>query len=478
MIRYFSQHLKRAFFRLQGAFSRRGGPAKTLLIFVLTIIVALFIAGFIPVNLPFVPAKISSAVENTMGGSCKIEKVTVALWSGFRVSHISLKTPANREKVFDVTVPQVRVGFRLLPLLFKHLRLHELVVDKPVAVVRVNPAKAAPPHPVPPLPKNAPAPKAPARASAKPAFLVALPGLLSGFSFSLGTARVKSGAFTLTSGGNPLVEAVDIDVSASLSSLSAGEAEISVGRIKALDSWEIRDFLIKCRLKGATANVDRMEASLYGGHVTGEGSYDLASAKIDTFDLNVKHLDIGPFYEDMKNRQGRFKGKADMSVHLGHCASSPESMSGRGIARIIDFSVEEVPAQKLAQVKVLMPLFKKLVLEKVDADFTLKHGKITTDRVDGTGKLYDVHASGWIGFDAMLNEDVKVTLTEAMVPQFAQFADYAFIRGPDGRYVMLFNVSNTFSEPVITIDNKIVQHTVKKLLFEAGKSLGRFLKKN
>jgi hypothetical protein len=463
------QFLKTAFARFYGVYTRRSAPLKALMLFVIILFAGIFIAGFIPIDLPFVPAQISSTAEKALGGSCTVGKVTVALWSGFRVRDIVIKMPPDREMALEAEVPEIRVGFRILPLIFKHLRLHECVVYKPVVKVRLNPKKA-------PVSSTAPRQHT-ASSGSRPGFSLSLPGPLSGFSFSLGAARVESGAFTLVSGGALTAEAADLDVAASLSSLASGSGKISIGRIRVLDSWKVAGLLLKFSLRGDKLNIDKLDASMYGGRISGEGVYDLKSAKADTFDLNVRHLEIGPFYEDMKNRQGRFKGQADMTVHLGPCAPSPESLQGNGTLRVRDFSAEQIPLQKAAGFKILAPLFSQLMLNKLDVDFSMKKGRIFTARVDGSGKLYDLHASGWVGFDAALNEDVKVTLTEVMVPQLANLIEYAFIRGPDGRYVMLFKVSGTLNDPVITLDKKIVQNTVNKVLFQVGKSLGRYLKR-
>lgn len=436
-------------------FRNRSDLVKVLILLPFLLGFIILLAGFFPISLPVVSEKLSQGLSDALGAPCRVGKTTVTLWSGVSCQNIVIRTV--QDLGVSVEIPRLQVNFNLIPLVFKHIRIQTVSVEKPIIQIRLSPLK-----------KTKQSPKVVLESRN---FLGALPEPFSRFTLSVGLAEIVSGQIRMTGAEKVLMDCKELGIKVHLADLKSGATEITVKTVRLVDAWHINNVICTGKLENSDLRIEKLQGDLYGGRFKGKGVLDWVKARLITLNLNISGLDVGQFYADIPSRQGRLEGRADASVTLKDCALEPDSLKGEGELLLSQLDIEEIPIQKVASIQFLLPLFKKIMIHKLKADFHLASGRVCTDKVSGEGDLFRVSANGWLALNGDMDENLQVTMLRPGLARFSKIMQYAFMKDSNGDYILRAKLTGTFSDPTFTLDRANVRNSVEKIFRDVGRGL-------
>jgi hypothetical protein len=417
----------------------------------------ILVAGFIPVSLPVLRNQVVAIAEKNLGGPCAVDKMTVRLWSGVSLKGVHVFFVRASGDTVSADVESINLSWSLLPLLFKHVHVKALTIERPAAHIR----KAAKPVVTRKVEKD---------------MQKSLQETVEGmpYTFSLKNIRVRRGRFSVLAPSGHVLSAAGIKVD-----LAVGLKEvIFAGGSCAVDSLRlgpqgtlVSDLFVKTEVRAWEVSVNKISGRFYDGKISGKGAVRLDINRIKDFEFSVTKINLEKYYGSLNLDQGSLRGYADASVSLSPSFLAPDSLRGRGNVLLTSVQAQMTPIQQSIPLKTFVPKLANLEFSRIRCPFIIRNGKIINDNMTGEGNLVDFQSKGWAALDGYLMQNIELILHDDFADALPRVLQYPLITNRKGQRTLLLTLTNTFEEPRIAMDKKALNRTIGRALFDIQKGL-------
>ncbi|MCU0608438.1 MAG: AsmA-like C-terminal region-containing protein [Chitinispirillaceae bacterium] len=440
-------------------------------VIIAAIMLSAFLAGFLPLS----PPALKHTAEKIVAGlvdSCSIGNVTVTLWSGISLNHVSCSWHDAANQSFSCAIPRIAVSYHLLPLLFQNCIVKEIRIEKPDIYCI--------------LPSNPPGTRAPAAAlfsaDSLSKQLAAIPFTVIIRSISLSEAHI-----TVLQKKQALAEVTGLDCSMKIKlkrTLNI-EGKCTIADIALVNQWHLTKLKCDFHLAGLTAVIDRCGADCYGGRVTLDGSLDLAKNSLESLRLSAKGLHLDQCYAAAKAGPGTVTGTLTAAMTFHKSQLFTDSLKAKGHLKISDLSASNLPIQKTLFVGLFIPKMASLKFSRISSDLVLGRGRLHTENFNGFGDVLDFKAHGSIGLNGYVNEKVTVIFSRDFTRTLPDLVRTSLLPVPPDRRSFSCTVRGFMQNPLVAVDQRIINRTaanalnsdgVKKTFGKIGKSIGKLFK--
>jgi hypothetical protein len=418
------------------------------------------IAGFIPFSSRVLRDKVEQALCQSVVTTCTIRNITVTPWFGFTVEGLELAKKDSAMSL-SVSVPRVRLSYRLVPLLFKVVVIKKFSLERPV-VRCVLPA--APPR----ARTRAPAQKKQVSIDDVRAVLAQFP-----FVVVVNNISVSRGEATIEQGGAPVAYAKGVDVSmdVGLKKDVTLHGKFGADLLRLLNQWEITRLKTDLALDGFSVALKRCTAEFYRGQIDVSGRADIAKNVLEEAQIDVSNVDVKRLYSEARLGAGECSGWCDASLKLDKSIIHPDSLKGKGHVRLSKVQARDLPLQKSIIVLIATPRLTNISFSKITAECIVQKGKVLTVPVMGDGDPLVFTSTGWVGFDGSVSQKVEGTFSRDLVATLQPIVANSLDEAENGKRGFKCSVSGPFANPKVIIDQRIVNRAVNNVVGEIGRGL-------
>jgi uncharacterized protein involved in outer membrane biogenesis len=431
----------------------------------LGVLASIIIIGFVPFSNTMIKNTIERIIRESLPGSMSIEKTTITLWSGISLKNVRYSYKDQKNAMIDCSIRHITVSYYLLPILFKHLIVKNVTLDRPE--ILCNFPAAAP---------NKTNDDAPFSMSAFERVLGTIPYTIVVRNISVVDARIsiqREGRSELECNG------VTISMKVGLKRTLTLEGRLGIAELEIAKTWRIEKLKASLRVLGNEVTLKNCQASAYGGVLSIKGDADVSEGTLNGLDINVDNVKIGEWYRLNGVGQGELTGKLDAAVKLGYSKLVVDSLNGTGWIKMTNVSARNIPLQKSILVRLITPKLAAVRFSRIYSDFTLSKGKIHNEKCIGKGDPLDFTSDGWIGLGGGISQNAEGILSEDLVRVLPPMVKNSLLSvpGDDEKRSFKCAISGTFKNPKYHVDERIQQQTVHNVFDALGKGLGRFFKK-
>ena len=423
-----------------------------LLIFVAFIVAA----GFIPIDFPLVRNSFESALRGTGADSVHVGHASVTLWRGVALDSLFLSRPDPLGGRFSTRIPELRVSFRIFPLLVRHLAFRSITINKPQ--ITMTQKRVAPPVP------------------AKPLDLDTLVESFSKlpFTFSIKEMAISDGNLTVLDGRKAVVRAQGLNLQLGFRKIVDAEGKASITKVILERKWEIEDVDLRFRTVRTRFLLDQAKARFYGGDFSSSATLELSRNRLEEAKIALKGLDIARIYAVTDN-PGEVKGKADFELNLNRSRFSVAALLGNGKVEIKDLTAINMPIQKKLLVLLLVPDLAQLHFSSIRSEFTLRNKRVLAPDIQGKGEPLSFGSKGWVDFDGGLSQEATLFLEQKSARGLPPQIKNGMEQASDGRYYFGLDISGTFEEPRIALQKRYQERAVEELLRNVTNGIFNYL---
>ena len=414
----------------------------------------IIIAGFIPFSNTMLREKAVRILEQSSGASCSMQRFSLTPWLGFSMDGLAL-TKKDRQAMWQLSIPRVRMSYRILPLLFRFVVIRDIALEKP-QVRFILPSSPR---------QNQAREKAFTLRDARQ-MLAGLP-----FTIAVRNISVEEGAVSVEQKGQGLFAGSGINARMRIGYAKAPglAGKASAQRLTLYGLWDVENVHASLRVSDLDVVLEHCRGDFYGGKCIASGEADLGENVLEGFSAELSHVNLTKLYQASRIRQGQCDGRLDAKVEFGRSMLVPDSLNGRGKVALSRVSVHDLPLQNNLIVFVAVPQMRNITFSKISTSLEIRNGRVFTPDIQGDGDPLDIRADGWVAFDGYFSENMDGIFSRELVSSFHRVIANSLDDAPDGGKSFKCTVYGKFSNPRIDIDRKIQERAVSNVIDEVGK---------
>jgi hypothetical protein len=442
--------------------SRHSRLVRTLALWIGVPLCIILIAGFVPFSNNMLREKAVRMLEKASGAACSVQRLTITPWFGFSMDGLEL-TKKDRQMMWQVSIPHVRLSYRVLPLLFRYVVIQNFALEKPQ--MRLV------------LPASQRQNQAQEKAFTIEDIKQALAG--SPFTVAVKNISVEEGAVTVEQKGQGLFagSGINIRMRIGYAKTLALSGKASAERLTLYGLWDIENVRTSVRVNDLDVVLENCKGDFYGGKCSASGEADLGENMLEGFRAELSRVDLTRLYQASRIRQGQCDGRLDAKVEFGRSILAADSLKGRGKVALSKVSVHDLPLQNSLIVFIAVPQLRNITFSKISTSLEVHNGKIFTPDVRGDGDPIEIRADGWVAFDGYFSHRLDGIFSRELANSFHRVIANSLDDAPDGRKSFKCTVYGKFKNPQIEIDRQIQQRAVSNVIDEVGRGLGNLFKR-
>ncbi|MDD5173458.1 MAG: DUF748 domain-containing protein [Candidatus Omnitrophota bacterium] len=221
------------------------------------------------------------------------------------------------------------------------------------------------------------------------------------------------------------------------------DVEISSPRVS-LYGFKVENFTMSYMQRKGIMDIVKMQASLYGGTLTGSGRIDLVSKdgayqiKAEVKDMDIKKMKFDTAFKDY-DISGSIYSRFGFKGYL----SDPSKFSAWGKMNILNGKLWQLNLFRGMGTIVFRKDFSSVIFKEGSCDFSIKDRIIATNDLTLRSDLVDIIGVARIGFDNSITASLKAEFTDEGV-------DASNLAGAIERYSII-EISGTLKEPEFKI---------------------------
>lgn len=425
--------------------------AETAVSLIFLIILAVALAGFIPVSHPRITREALALLRRTGADSCSVGKVSVVLWKGIRVDGLYLAGPAGGTRRYSLHARSCSVQSNLLGAWMHIGRLRE--------AFRLSAADTAGGLNLPVLRRFL-------------SFCTNVPRDILGGDAEGATVRVFDGKTELLG-----CEEVSFTIQLTENTSAATRGTFSAGILKAGRAEIVRQLKAGFSGAGTVYTLTHCRGKVLDGRVNLEARIDLGRGALSSLACSVNDFDVGRLTSWISAGSGRLAGRGDCRISLDSSALALDSLRGKGAVSVADFEVAGFPFQQELVGMLQYPGLNCLHFRKLVSDFAIQPGGTIETDAKGDGDSLSIAASGWFRPDGRLNESLDCTLSKEATAALSEFARKTLPDVPGGGKNVRLRVYGNIDRPKVEIETlSILKKAVSNMFDEVRQGIMNLLR--
>jgi hypothetical protein len=436
----------------------QGKIARTVGLVGSGILLFIILLGFVPFSNQVLKIKVERILKESFVDSCTVDKLTITLWTGVSVKNIRCAWHDPSGVLYTCAVPEAGVSYHVLPIIFKHLIIKNIMLEKPRLTCIVPAAPALPPT-------------APHEQFSLDKFSDALAGFP--YTVFIKNITLSKARIFVTQKRNTIMDCrgLGLSMKIGLDRSIALDGACEADSVCLLEAWHLTRLKAGLKIRGLKVTLDNCKAECYGGRISARAGADLTRSTLDELGIAVSHVKLDQWYADEKAGPGRLTGKLDASMDFQPSMLCVDSLKASGTIKITGVAASDLPLQKNLIVVLAVPRLATMHFSKISSDLDLKNGKIFTENIKGEGDPMDFKADGWVDMDGRFSERVNAEFSGEFMRTLPPLFQKSLlpVEGDPDKRAFTCSASGTFKNPHVSVDQRIVNRAVENIITEIGK---------
>jgi hypothetical protein len=367
--------------------------------------------------------KIKGFLKYAAIDSCSVKKVSWTFCRGMVIKDLFIRERIDNRKSLQVILPEVRIDYRFFRVLRRWKKCKASLRN------RFSPKAKQ-------VPKSGE--KRKWRKGKRHVGSKILPALYSdvlhpGFLlFScINSVALDNASVIVDSSGSKVLYMSGLDCKIHVNKMDSTrlKMKLSTDKIKK-HALEASHMQMNIFFDGPLCSIRKMKGKIFNGKISGECNLNLKKNMITGGKIHLKNMLLEKVYTSKKNEDGTLSGRSDFSMTFDPGIAELRSLQGKGTFKMKDVSMDKLPAlRKFVRITDLPSLF-HLRFRKLEGDFYIKKGTITSKSITGEGKPVSIEASGWLKrnkgqynykvkgiFDPEYKDSISSIFWNALVPE-------------------------------------------------------------
>jgi hypothetical protein len=214
-------------------------------------------------------------------------------------------------------------------------------------------------------------------------------------------------------------------------------------------------------LERSVLSVDTLTARVLGGALAGRTRLDLAAGRLDTLALAVRGAGLAARATQPDEGDLTVEGGVDLELRLGPGPLHRDSLRGEGRLSAGRLTAEELPVLVTLARILRAPALRRSAFDSLLADVAIRPGGLQVTRLAGYGATLSFTSSGWIGYDGSLRQKAQGRLGATVLRGLDPVVRHSLLPGPGGSGRFACTVKGTLAQPVVTLDQRMVERAVE-----------------
>jgi hypothetical protein len=239
-----------------------------------------------------------------------------------------------------------------------------------------------------------------------------------------------------------------------------------------------KEISIMAYLNGDTLELKQGSGHFNSTHIEVAGRYTIRSGHLAYGKIDLRGLDLGMFYQSLKNSPGYLSGTADITINLYAGRLQPNALCGDAVIRGANLFARDIPVQRAPVLRRYFPDFQSLTFSTIEGEAKIHGHRIEIPGLWAQGDPLSFTISGAMDVGANMNfklygwlptryvKTLPLTVRESLVPEL--YDNYSFHCA----------ITGTFKNPTVTLDRSHYARAVKGVLTHFGKSILKFFGRN
>ncbi len=431
------------------------------------LLACIIVVGFIPFSNTALKNKAEQLLKESLSGQCAIGKLKITLWKGVIIQDVRYRSFDAEKGSLEIscTVPRITVSYILIPLLFKHLIVNTISLEKPEITIGL---------PEPDSRKNKQSEAFSIAAFSR--VLATVPYTVLVRNISISDARVNVGQ----NGREYFAgKGMDFSLKVGLNRELTLDGRLGVSEMLLFKTCRLTNGKASVRVKGSNVTVHDCRATVYGGELSVKGEADLNGSIVRSLSLSLTDMKLEEWQHESGTGKAEVTGKIKASVDCDESALSLDSLRGKGWVRASGVSARGTSLQKSLVLRLAIPKLETLKFSTIYTDLNIKNGKMATRNFHGKGDPLDFSADGWVDFKGRFFERIDGVFSADFTRSLPDIVRNSLlpVEGNADKRSFKCTLGGTMENPQLEVDQRIVNRAVGNVFDAIGRSLGNLFKR-
>ncbi len=414
----------------------------------LLLVLAVILAGFIPLSHPFLAKTMERLILEAGADSCYVGSVKAVIWRSITLHRVSVFERVDPERRYNISFTEAKITANLLKLFFDRHKIMNMIFSTEADLFSAL-------YIEPEIVLNK---------------LLAVKNHLT----SVSGANISDFNISFDLKGKEVVRGFngEVDFGRSKDKPNDNDIKIAFPVMKVFgDGIEN----VRCAvsfLPEGEIYLQNCTARYFDGKIKTRGIINLLKKQIESYLLIIEKMDLGYWYS-VHIGEGNVTGKVNLRMEGNSVAFN--NLSHRGELRIVisPFKIENLPLQQSLATSLFIPSLSTLEFSKFSANAVLDKKDTVTASFTGEGDRLVLTGSGWIQKDGLLNQQIEGTFTAAELKNLPLLVRSSLEPASNGGRRFRCRLSGSFNDPRFELDAETLRRAIGAMINEFGKDLLR-----
>ncbi|MFC1544958.1 AsmA family protein [Gemmatimonadota bacterium] len=245
--------------------------------------------------------------------------------------------------------------------------------------------------------------------------------------------------------------------------LGEGFASLRVGNLIAREGVALEQASLWMTVHDSLLRLDSLAAGLFDGKLSGGGSFVLAAAGLESWQMNLRadNVQAGQLLRPFSSIGEYLKGTASTEIELRNdqvlAASSLAGLAGAIDFSLSDGAVRDWPALNMVSSLTNIGELRDLAIDDWIGRFEIHDGRVFGDNLKLHTAAGLIGASGSVGLDGSLDYDLTLALNQRLSDKYRSKLPGEIGRlfiGGSGQVELAFDLGGTTTDPNVKLNTK------------------------
>ncbi|MBN1759060.1 MAG: hypothetical protein JW863_12120 [Chitinispirillaceae bacterium] len=395
-------------------------------------ILAIGVAGFVPMHFRFIDVKVEELFRKAGADSCKVGRVDVVAWKSISCREVTFSGRIDSIRHYSVRCAKINLGCNVPTLLFHRKAIRNLKVSRSTEKTTQSLSQ----H----FSRYFPA--------------LEVLGLRKGTTVTDFAMFWKQRGKEIVRCRNGILKFGSAERSGDRLTLTARIPFINIA------GDGIQD--LRCSVYSSSEGeitVPEISGSYFDGKVRSRVKLNLKEQRIDSYTCTVEKMDMAYWYA-VHVGIGEITGKLDLQAEGKRL---PLSMPPRGAelhGTLQNCRVSGLPVQRALATSLFIPSLSVISFDRLTADALIDTGDTVTARITGEGDQMTFSSDGWILTDGKLQQRFEGVFSKTLSDSFPPVVRKTLLPEGKGKRKFACRLYGTFHDPLFELDESLLRRAV------------------